>query len=79
MMDGARLGRLVISLSDAVAAYQRGHAYLGIENLPDEIEQLGDASYAEHAREIRGALKRQANAAVLRELVVVLEKLERGC
>jgi hypothetical protein len=35
-------------LGDAGLAYQQGHGFLGIEHLPDEIEELDEASYAHH-------------------------------
>ena len=49
---------------------------LGIENLPDELEEL-DASYAHHARAIRDALSQKADSTVLSELILVLAKLEQ--
>jgi len=76
-MDHDQLRRLMRDLGDAVLAYQQGHGFLGIENLPDEIEELGDASYAHHARAIRDALSRKADRTVLSELILVLAKLEQ--
>jgi hypothetical protein len=64
-------------LADAVNAYQQGQGFVGIEKLPSEIEQLRSASYVRHAQEIRNALKRKDHGAILSELILVLERLER--
>jgi hypothetical protein len=50
---------------------------VGIEKLPSEIEQLRGASYVRHAQEIRNALKRKDDGAILSELILVLQRLER--
>jgi hypothetical protein len=42
----------VRDLDDAVAAYQRGHGFLGVEHLPPEIEQCGDG-YRHHGQALR--------------------------
>lgn len=76
-MDHNQLRRLLRDLGDAVAAYQRGHGFLGIETLPDEIEQFGDPSYAHHAQVLRQALSQNDRGTVLTELILVLTKLEQ--
>jgi hypothetical protein len=75
--DRDRLRRLMQDLGDAAAAYQRGHGFLRIEHLPDEIDQLGTASYAHHAQAMREALNRKDDRTLLTELILVLAKLER--
>ena len=42
-----------------------------------DIEQLRGASYVRHAQETRNALKRKDDGAILSELILVLERLER--
>ena len=77
-MDSDQLRRVMRDLGDAVNAYQQGHGFAGIEELPSEIEQLRSASYVHHAQEIRNALKRKDHGAILSELILVLERLERA-
>ena len=76
-MDSDQLRRVMRDLGDAVNAYQQGQGFVGIEKLPSEVEQLRGASYVRHAREIRNALKRKDHGALLSELILVLERLER--
>ena len=76
-MDSDQLRRVMRDLADAVNAYQQGQGFVGIEKLPSEIEQLRGASYVRHAQEIRNALKRKDHGAILSELILVLERLER--
>ena len=64
-------------LGDAVNAYQQGQGFVGIEKLPSEIAQLRGAAYVHHAQAIRNALKRKDDGALLSELILVLERLER--
>lgn len=64
-------------LGDAVAAYQRGHGFLGIENLPDEIEQCGDG-YRHHAQALREAVAQRDTRTILSEWVLVLAQLEQN-
>jgi hypothetical protein len=76
-MDSDQLRRVMRDLGDAVNAYQQGQGFVGIEKLPSEIEQLCSASYVRHAQEIRNGLKRKDHGAILSELILVLERLER--
>ena len=76
-MDSDTLRRVMRDLGDAVNAYQQGQGFVGVEKLPTEIEQLRGASYVHHAQEIRNALKRKGDGAVLSELILILERLER--
>jgi hypothetical protein len=75
-----RFPELVAAIkADAVNTYQQGQGFVGIEKLPSEIEQqLRGASYVRHAQEIRNALKRKDHGAILSELILVLERLERA-
>ena len=74
-----RFPELVAAIkADAVNTYQQGQGFVGIEKLPSEIEQLRGASYVRHAQEIRHALKRKDHGAILSELILVLERLERA-
>jgi len=78
-MDSDQLRRVMRDLGDAVInAYQQGQGFGGIEKLASEIEQLRGASYVRHAQEIRNALKRKDHGAILSELTLVLERLERA-
>ena len=77
-MDSDQLRRVMRDLGDAVNAYQQGQGFGGIETLASEIEQLRGASYVRHAPEIRNALKRKDHGAILSELTLVLERLERA-
>jgi hypothetical protein len=77
-MDSDQLRRVMRDLGDAVNAYQQGQGFVGIKWLPSEIEQLRGASYVRHAQEIRNALKRKDHGAILSELILVLERLERA-
>jgi hypothetical protein len=76
-MDRDQLRRVMRDLSDAINAYQQGQRFGGIEKLASEIEQLRSASYVRHAQEIRNALKRKDHGAILSELTLVWERLER--
>ena len=76
-MDSDQLRRVMRDLGDAVNAYQQGQGLVGIEKLPSEIEQLRGAAYVRHAQEIRKALKRKDDGAILSELILVMERLER--
>ena len=77
-MNSDQLRRVMRDLGDAVNAYQQGQGFGGIEKLASEIEQLRGASYVRHAQEIRNALKRKDHGAILSELTLVLERLERA-
>lgn len=74
-MDSDTLRRVMRDLGDAVNAYQQGQGFGGVAKLPSEIEQLRGPSYVHHAQEIRNALKRKDDGAVLSELILVLERL----
>lgn len=76
-MDSDQLRRVMRDLGDAVNAYQQGQGFVGIEKLPSEIAQLRGAAYVRHAQAIRNALKRRDDGAILSELILVLERLER--
>jgi hypothetical protein len=76
-MDTDHRRRLMRDLGDAAAAYRQGCGFQGIESLPDEIEQFGDTSYAQHAQVLRRALAGQDHHAVLSELILILAKLEQ--
>ncbi len=76
-MDSDQLRRVMRDVGDAVNAYQQGQGFGGIEKLPSEIEHLRGVAYVRHAQEIRHALKRKDHGAILSELILVLERLER--
>jgi hypothetical protein len=76
-MDSDQLRRIMRDVGDAVNAYQQGQGFVGMEKLPSEIEQLRGAAYVRHGEEIRKALKRKDHGAILSELILVLERLER--
>ena len=76
-MDSDQLRRVMRDLGDAINAYRQGQGFVGVENLLSDIEQLRGASYVRHAQEIRNALKRTDHGAILSELILVLERLER--
>lgn len=75
-MDHDHLRRLMRDLGDAVAAYQRGHGFLGIERLPDEIEECGDG-YRHHAQALREAVVQKDTRTILSEVVLDLAQLEQ--
>jgi hypothetical protein len=75
-MDHDHLRRLMRDLGDAVAAYQRGHGFPGVEHLPAEIEQCGDG-YRHHAKALRDAVTQKDTRTILSELVLVLAQPEQ--
>jgi hypothetical protein len=53
-----------------------GHGFLGIEHLPNEIEQCGHG-YRHHAEVLREAVAGKDPHTILSELVLVLAQLEQ--